>query len=71
MVHRRGVRKLTLSQLPWKEYPLRICRSLHHCEVCDKDITLGEQYFDGGHSRRAHRTCIITDGQMVCAGEIK
>ena len=40
-------------------YPLRVCKSLHHCELCAKQITYGEEYFDGGYNRRAHRKCVM------------
>lgn len=49
----------SLSMLAWDRYPVRTCRSLHHCEVCDKDITYGQRYRDGGFSRRAHDACIL------------
>lgn len=48
----------SLARLPWLSYPLRTCRSLHHCEVCGRDILNGQKYFDGGYSRRAHESCI-------------
>ena len=57
----REARHKTLSQLPWDRYPLRVCRSLHHCEVCNGDIRLGQEYFDGGYGRRAHVACIERD----------
>lgn len=50
----------TLANLSWDKYPLRTCRSLHACEICGKDITLGERYRDGGYRRRAHETCLTT-----------
>jgi hypothetical protein len=37
--------------------PLRTCRTLHHCCLCDKPIMFGEQYRDCGYRRRAHQTC--------------
>ena len=40
-------------------YPLRVCKSLHHCTVCKKDIVSGQQYFDGGLNKRCHANCII------------
>lgn len=49
--------KLTLSMLQWSRYPVRVCRSLHHCEFCDQSILDGERYLDGGYSRRAHESC--------------
>jgi hypothetical protein len=38
--------------------PIRICRSLHHCELCEAHIKLGEAYHDGGYGRRAHASCM-------------
>jgi len=51
-------RKRTPSEVPWARYPVRVCRSMHSCELCPRTIRLGEQYFDGGYSRRAHVTCL-------------
>lgn len=45
-------------------YKLRTCLTLHECAVCEKPITLGEPYFDGGYGRRAHRWC----GANKCKG---
>ena len=39
------------------EYPLRVCYSMHHCCLCPQAITLGQYYYDGGYSRRAHLKC--------------
>jgi hypothetical protein len=47
-----------LDKRGWTRYPLRTCRTLHHCEICSRDITLGERYYDGGSTRRAHERCI-------------
>jgi hypothetical protein len=62
----------TLSRLSWGTYPIRRCRSLHHCEICSKDIRLGDVYRDGGYSRRAHVRCTSavksTDGTYACVG---
>ena len=46
-----------LAQLKWPTYPVRVCQSLHYCEYCCRDITLGQTYRDGGYRRRAHETC--------------
>jgi len=49
----------SLSMLQqWEKYPIRVCRTLHHCEFCGKDIVDGERYHDGGYSRRAHVKCV-------------
>jgi len=37
--------------------PKRVCRSLHHCELCATDIRDGQEYRDGGVGRRAHESC--------------
>lgn len=39
------------------KYPVRTCYTLHFCEICQRDITLGQQYYDGGYGRRAHVGC--------------
>ena len=41
----------------YNEYPIRECRSLHYCEICNKDITYGECYYDGGYNNRVHVDC--------------
>lgn len=38
--------------------PIRICRSLHFCQICANDIKHGEKYHDGGYHKRAHVDCI-------------
>ena len=38
--------------------PIRLCRSVHGCCVCGKDVVFGEQYYDGGYDKRAHKNCI-------------
>jgi len=45
----------------YHKYPIRNCKSLHHCQICRKKITVGEDYYDGGYDRRAHKTCIDKD----------
>ena len=37
--------------------PKRVCRTLHHCELCACDIKDGEEYRDRGVDRRAHEFC--------------
>jgi hypothetical protein len=54
----RRNRRLPLSMLQWDRYPIRTCRSLHYCEVCCRDIVIGQPYRDGGYSRRAHVACL-------------
>ncbi len=43
--------------MDYTKYKIRTCRSLHHCEICNGDITLGQKYYDGGYKRRAHDLC--------------
>lgn len=38
--------------------PLRVCRYLNHCELCDQDIVAGQEYRDGGYGRRVHELCL-------------
>lgn len=40
----------------WTDYPF-----LNSCEICGKDITSGQQYRDGGYSKRAHEECAFAD----------
>jgi hypothetical protein len=42
----------------WSEYPVKTCKSLHHCKLCGRDITYNQRYHDGGYSHRAHVTCV-------------
>lgn len=51
-----------LADLVIARYPVRTCRSLHHCEICGRDIVLGEQYHDGGYGRRIHVRCTSKHG---------
>jgi hypothetical protein len=48
------------------KYPVRICRTVHHCEACDKDIVFGEKYHDGGFGKRAHFLCSQADEAIEC-----
>jgi hypothetical protein len=43
--------------MDYTKYKKRICRYVHHCAICKKDIVAGEEYYDGGYSRRAHVEC--------------
>jgi hypothetical protein len=49
----------------WIDRPLRTCRSLHHCSVCDKAITIGQSYFDGGYGKRAHEACVDVEAEKA------
>ena len=37
----------------------RTCRYLNHCRLCDKPITFGQRYHDGGFGNRAHVECVV------------
>lgn len=45
--------------------PLRTCRSLHHCCLCEKDITLDQMYRDRGYGKRAHLPCVTDSFKRV------
>jgi len=47
-----------IRPINWRKYNVRTCMSLHECKICRSDINLGEIYFDGGYSRRAHVECV-------------
>lgn len=42
----------------YPNYPVRICRTIQYCNICRRDITCGEEYYDGGYNRRAHKKCV-------------
>ncbi len=37
------------------DYPVRTCRSMHHCWRCEEAISYGQRYRDGGYTRRCHK----------------
>lgn len=45
---------------------LHRCNSLHHCELCDCDITIGQEYRGDSPGRRAHEYC-----RLAVAGELQ
>lgn len=47
----------TMTTRDYTKYRLRTCQTLHWCELCATYIKIGEQYYDGGYGRRAHRIC--------------
>jgi hypothetical protein len=47
----------------YKKYPIRKCRSLHYCNICKRNITDGQLYYDGGYNKRCHVSCIEPDDQ--------
>jgi len=51
-------RKRVMRPRDYAKYRARLCNSLHFCEVCQKSITFGQSYHDGGYGRRAHTTCV-------------
>jgi hypothetical protein len=57
----------TQKQRNFRKYTARRCMSLHFCEVCRKDIALGELYFDGGYGRRAHVECVENEEVVAVA----
>jgi hypothetical protein len=58
-------RKIMVNVLTYQQYPLRTCRTLHHCALCKLSITVGQQYYDGGYARRAHRRCVDIEEMSV------
>jgi hypothetical protein len=52
----KAVRKTSPFFLNGK--PLRTCKSLHECCLCDRPITYQDNYRDGGYGKRAHETCV-------------
>ena len=41
----------------YDQYPKRICRTFHYCQICKDNIHAGEEYYDGGYNRRVHTDC--------------
>ena len=37
---------------------LRTCKTMHHCELCDNIISIGQRYYDRGYGHRIHKTCL-------------
>lgn len=54
---RRRMNWRATKPIDWLRYPVRRCLSMHLCRVCRHDIILGQEYYDGGHDRRAHILC--------------
>ena len=52
-----GLARSWRGKKPYNQYPKRVCRTMHHCQICNDTIHLGEEYFDGGFNRRVHVTC--------------
>ena len=44
------------------KYPVRVCRWVHECILCDIKIRTGDQYYDGGYGKRAHIKHFIESG---------
>ena len=68
-VMREGKLRVLLNSLALK--PLRICRYLNHCVLCDQDITAGQSYRDGGYARRAHESCFKTAAEAQTAAKVE
>lgn len=47
-------------------YRRRRCYSSHACCLCPEEITIGQEYFDGGYGRRAHVVCIDRAARQLC-----
>lgn len=45
----------------YRKYKIRVCHTLHYCNVCKRNIYAGQSYHDGGYGRRCHTGCV--DGQ--------
>lgn len=57
-------------EIDWKKYPVRVCQSLHTCELCGCNIKYGSSYRDGGYGRRAHDSCVrFATPESIGAGE--
>lgn len=46
-----------MDRKPYNQYPLRTCMTMHECQICGQRIDIGEEYYDGGLSRRVHKVC--------------
>ena len=44
------------EQLYYK--PIRNCKSMHECCICNKMIFIGYDYYDGGYRKQAHKKCV-------------
>jgi len=42
----------------FKRYPIRVCRWMNECCLCNLRISEGNRYYDGGYGRRAHVSCL-------------
>jgi len=52
----RTYKPVTAAQMA--AYRIRCCYSLHGCNLCQQDITLGQTYHDGGYGKRSHTECV-------------
>lgn len=57
MIKELNMARTHKTHKPYWEYPLRTCRTLLFCQICQSDILCGEKYYDGGYSRRVHEEC--------------
>ena len=52
----------------WQRRPIRTCRTMHECQLCDADITVGQRYYDGGgFGCRAHVDCVVLHSGVPAA----
>ncbi len=65
LVNKWSVREATLRDFKLiqrlSKYPVRTCRTMHECCLCDKGIKCGEIYHDGRRGKRAHPECIYRE----------
>jgi hypothetical protein len=51
MMSRKSKIEWTKSKIKWTKYPVRRCRTMHECKICNVLITDGDQYYDGGYDK--------------------
>lgn len=57
----RGTREIALAEAErqaWNAAPLRTCRSLQTCCICEDSIVSSQRYRDRGYGKRAHEQCL-------------
>lgn len=47
-----------MKVVDYMKFPVRTCRTQHTCALCQRPITLSDQYYDAGAYRKAHVTCV-------------
>lgn len=58
------MKKLKDEEIQWKKYPVRTCRYLNHCRICQEHIRAGEDYYDGRYGMRAHVRCVPSEERV-------